>query len=143
MPTRPRVPPPPLTGGIVSCLALASGAIAETFDYGIDAGIAETDNVSLLPANKVSQTMAVADVDFDFKQQTRLIDAALKGTFSYIDYLQHAYDRQLLGRFDGSGRFALIPERLTWVVQDAFGQSVLDPFTPTTPNNLENVNYFS
>ena len=29
------------------------------------------------------------------------------------------------------------------MVQDAFGQSVLDPFTPTTPNNLENVNYFS
>lgn len=143
MPTRARVSAGHLTVGIVSCLALAAGAAAETFDYGIDAGIAETSNVSLLPGNTVSQTMAVADVDFDYKQQTRLLDASLKGNFSYIDYLQNAYDRQLLGRFDGSGRFALIPERLTWVVQDSFGQAVLDPFTPTTPNNLENVNYFS
>ena len=102
MPTRARVSAGHLTIGIASCLALAAGASAETFDYGIDAGIAETSNVSLLPGNTVSQTMAVADVDFDYKEQTRLLDASLKGNFSYIDYLQNAYDRQLLGRFDGS-----------------------------------------
>ena len=29
------------------------------------------------------------------------------------------------------------------MVQDDFGQAALDPFTPTTPTNLENINYFS
>jgi hypothetical protein len=128
----------------VSMLALAAPAgAADTFTYGVDAGIGETDNVTLVSTNKVSQTTAIADLDFDLKQQTRLLDADAKGNFSYVDYLQNAFGNQFLGRFDGSAHVALIPERLTWVVQDDFGQSVLDPFTPTTPNNLENVNYFS
>jgi len=128
---------------VVSILALASAAEAETLSYGVDAGVAETDNVTLAPSHKVSQTMAVADIDFDYKQQSRRLDADAKGNFSYLDYLQNAYGNQLIGRFDGIGHLALIPERLTWVLQDDFGQSALDPFTPTTPTNLENVNYLS
>lgn len=128
---------------IVSMLALASAAEAETLTYGVDVGVAESDNVTLVPTNKVSQTMAVADVDFDVKQQSRLLDVDAKGDFSYLDYLQNAYGNQLIGRFDGTAHVALIPERLTWVVQDDFGQTGLDPYTPTTPANLENVNYVS
>jgi hypothetical protein len=128
---------------LVSTLALAAAAEAETLSYGVDAGVAQSDNVTLAPANKVSQTMAVADVDFDVKKQSRLVDVDAKGNFSYIDYLQNAYGNQLTGRFDGLAHFAIIPERLIWALQDDFGQAALDPFTPTTPHNLENVNYFS
>ena len=138
-----RSSPQRLPAAIVLVLALASTAAAETLTYGVDAGIAESDNVTLVSTNKVSQTMAVADTDFDFKQQSRLLDADVKGNFSYIDYLQNAFSNQLIGRFDGIAHVALIPERLNWVVQDDFGQSTLDPFTPTTPTNLENVNYVS
>ncbi len=124
-------------------LALGSAAKAETLSYGVDAGVAETDNVTLASSNKVSQTIAVADVDFDVKKQSRLLDLDAKGDFSYLDYLQNAYGSQLIGRFDGLAHFAIIPERLIWVLQDDFGQAALDPFTPTTPTNLENVNYLS
>ena len=143
----------------VSMLALAAGADAQSLTqgasapttaaplqsltYGVDAGVAHSDNVTLVPTDKVGQTMAIADVDFDYKQQTRRLDADAKGNFSYLDYLQNAYGNQLIGRFDGTARVALIPERLIWVVQDDFGQSALDPFTPTTPVNLENINYLS
>ena len=146
---------------IVSILALKSAAAAETstaaepstaaerssaaepLTYGVDVGVAETDNVTLVPTNKVSQTMAVADVDFDVKRQSRLFDVDAKGNFSDINYLQGAYGNQLIGRFDGAAHVALIPERLTWALSDDFGQAALDPFTPTTPTNLENVNYVS
>ncbi len=129
---------------VAPLLALALPAAAtETFNYGVDAGVAETDNVTLAATNKVSQTEAVADLDFDLKEQTRLLDLDAKGNFSYLDYLQNAYGNELIGRFDGAAHIAIIPERLTWVVQDDFGQSALDPFTPTTPNNLEDVNYLS
>jgi hypothetical protein len=127
----------------LSMLALISAADAETLTYGVDAGLGETDNVTLVPANKVSQTMAVADVDFDYKQQSRRLDVDAKGDFTYLDFLQHAYSSELIGRFDGAAHLALIPERLTWVLQDDFGQAALDPFAPLTPGNLENVNYTS
>jgi hypothetical protein len=119
------------------------GQPAHVFNYGVDAGVTETDNVTLVENDKVSQTIALVDADFNLRQQTRLFEADAKGDFSYLDYLQSAYGAQLLGRFDGSLRAALIPQRLTWFVQDDFGQSALDPFQPVTPNNLENVNYFS
>lgn len=129
---------------LVASLAMASMAgAAEILSYGADAGFGETDNVGLSPKNGVSQTIATADVDFDVKHQSRRLDVDAKGNFSYFDYLQGAFGSQLVGRFDGLAHVAVIPQRLTWVFQDDFGQAALDPFLPTTPTNLENINYFS
>jgi hypothetical protein len=119
------------------------GSKGETLTYGVDVGVAESDNVTLVSSNKVSQTMAVADADFDYKQKSRRLDVDAKGNFTYLDYLQGAYGSQLVGRFDGIAHLAIIPERIVWVLQDDFGQAALDPFTPVTPTNLENVNYVS
>ncbi len=123
--------------------SLAAASQAQTFVYGVDAGVAESDNVTLVSTDKVSQTMAVADGDFDIRQRSRLLDLDAKGDFTYLDYLQGAYGGQVIGRFDGSAHVALIPDRFIWVVEDNFGQAALDPFTPVTPTNLENVNYVS
>jgi hypothetical protein len=116
---------------------------AERLTYGVDAGLGETDNVSLAPIVRVSQTIATVDADFDVKHQSSRLDVDAKGNFTDLDYLQGAYGNQLLGRLDGTARFALIPQRITWVLQDDFGQAALDPFVPTTPGNLEDVNYVS
>jgi hypothetical protein len=132
--------------GLGNALTDASGApIAHGLQlaYGVDAGIGETDNVNLTPTNKVSQTMALVDLDFDAKERSERLDADARGAFSYLDFLQGAYGNELLGRFDGSAEVALIQDRLTWRFQDDFGQSQLDPFAAVTPANLENVNYFS
>lgn len=111
--------------------------------YGADVGVGETDNVTLASSNKISQTMATADVDFAVNQQSRLLEVAAKGAFTDLVYLQGAYGNELIGRFDGLAQAAIIPERLTWVLRDDFGQATLDAFTPITPNELENVNYLS
>jgi hypothetical protein len=120
-----------------------SASKVQTWLYGVDVGVAETDNVTLVSTDKISQTIAVADADFDIKQQSRLLDVDAKGDFTDLNYLQGAYGNEVLGRFDGSAHLAIIPERLVWVVQDDFGQATLDPFTPVTPNNLENINYLT
>jgi len=120
-----------------------SGASAERLTYGVDAGLGETDNVALAPTNKVSQTIATVDADFDIKHQSSRLDVDAKGNFYDYNYLQGAYGNQLLGRFDGVAHFALIPQRVTWVLQDDFGQAALDPFVPVTPGNLEDINYVS
>lgn len=111
--------------------------------YGVDAGIGEADNINLTPTNKVSQTIALVDLDFDAKERSERLDADARGVFNYLDFLQGAYGRELLGRFDGTAELSLIQDRLTWRFQDDFGQAQLDPFAATTPANQENVNYFS
>jgi hypothetical protein len=119
------------------------GDHAPLLTYGADVGIGETDNVTLVPTNKISQTIATADIDFAVREQSRLLDVNAIGDFSDLDYLQNAYGNQLIGRFDGQGQFAIIPERLTWVLRDDFGDSSVDAFTPVTPTNLQYVNYVS
>ena len=111
--------------------------------YGVNAGVGESDNVTLASSDKVSQTIATLNADFDVNEKSRLLEVDAKGNFSYLDYLQNAYSSQLIGRFDGAANLAIVPERLTWVLRDDFGQAALDPFTPVTPINIENVNYVS
>jgi hypothetical protein len=119
----------------------AQGTRAESLTYGADVGIGESDNVTLVQTNKISQTIAIADLDFDLKDQTRRFDVDAKGNFSDLDYLQNAYGNQLIGRFDGRADFALIPERVIWVLTESFGQMQIDPFAAAVPTNLENINY--
>jgi hypothetical protein len=111
--------------------------------YGVDAGIGEADNINLTPTNKVSQTISLIDLDFDAKERSERLDADARGAFSYLDFLQGAYGSELIARFDGTAELALVQDRLTWRFQDDFGQAQLDPFAPVTPENRENVNYFS
>src|SRR5258708_1362271 len=149
---RSRTPHLPLAAASILALVSASnaetstaGAVskAETLTYGVDLGVGESDNITLVSTNKVSQTIAAADADFDFKEQSRRLNVDAKGNFAYLDYLQGAYGSQLIGRFDGIAPLAIIPEPIVWVLKDDFGQAAVDPFTPTTPTNLENINYVS
>jgi hypothetical protein len=119
----------------------AQSTRAQSLAYGADVGIGESDNVTLVDTNKVSQTIAITDLDFELKEQSRRFDADAKGNFSYFDYLQGAYSNQLLGRFDGRADVAVIPERVTWVLTESFGQAQINPFEATVPTNLENINY--
>lgn len=129
-------------GNSVSTVALPSDQ-TPFLAYGADVGLGETDNVNLTPTNKVTQTIATADVDFGVNQQTRLLQVRAAGAFSDLNYLEGAYGNQFIGRFDGAGQLAIIPDRLVWVLRDDFGQATLDAFTPITPNNLQDVNYVS
>jgi hypothetical protein len=131
-----------LAATVVSA-SFAATIQAATINYGVDVGIGETDNITQVPTDRISQTVAVTDLDFTVKQQSARLDLNAKGDFSYLDYLQGAYGSQFVGRFDGSAQYSLIPERLTWTLQDGFGQSQLSPFTAVTPENQEHVNYAS
>ena len=125
---------------LLSIVTLFAAAHADTLTYGIDAGVGETDNVTLVHADTVSQTIAVTDFDVAYKKKSQRLDVDAKGDFSYFDYLQNAYRNQLVGRFDGAADVALIPQRLTWTLQEDYGQAAINPFTPSTPTNLETIN---
>jgi hypothetical protein len=62
---------------------------------------------------------------------------------AYFHYLDDTYDSEVIGNLAADARFTLVPERIEWVVADNFGQVLMDPFAPTTPDNRENINVFS
>ena len=133
-------------GYAVVAASLLSGAApghAEGLSFGVDAGVGESDNITLVPANRVSQTLAIADLDFSLKGHGARLVEDVTGDFTYLDFLQHAYDRQLLGRLSGDLSYALVPGALTWTFQDNWGQAQVDPVQTLVPTNQQNVNYFS
>jgi len=109
----------------------------------VDAGVGETDNILRTAHSPESQTLALVGVDLDVTRAGRRLNADLKGDFNYIDYLQNAFKSQLLGRFDATASWDLLPERVRWTVEDHFGQAQVDPFASVTPANLENINVVS
>jgi len=111
--------------------------------YGVAAGIGETDNVNLSATNPKSQTMAAANADFDLRRTGSRLDGIAVGTFTDIDYLQHAFSNQVLGRFDGLLTAKMWSDRLKWAVADDFGEEQTNPFAAVTPVNLQRVNVFS
>ena len=40
-------------------------------------------------------------------------------------------------------RYLFVPGRFEWVLTESFGQSEIDPFAASTPDNRENINYFT
>ncbi len=129
---------------VCAVVALFGCAVhAEGLNFGVDAGVGESDNITLAEVNKVSQTIGVADLDFSFGNKTSRHDEDVSGAFTYLDFFQHEYRRELYGNFGALAHYSLIPESVVWTAQDFWGQSVRDPFGALVPTNLQNVNYFN
>jgi hypothetical protein len=60
-----------------------------------------------------------------------------------LNYLDDTYDDDVIGSFSGDMLIGIVPDTFEWVVSDTFGQATTQPLEPVTPENRENVNYFT
>lgn len=116
---------------------------AEYVNYGVSAGLGESDNVNFSPTHPKSQTLSAANLFFDLIRSGSRLDASATGNFSDTDYLEGAYSNQLLGRFDGFADATLWENHLKWLVRDDYGDSQVDVLQSLTPVNLQRINIFS
>jgi hypothetical protein len=123
----------------VACVAHATAARANEFNYGADAGIGYTDNIAQT-TNKISEEIAEVGVQFSGIEQTSRLQADVVGDLEHLDFLRDTYSPEVIGNLNGFASFALIPEYLKWSLQDYFGQGVTDPLAPATPENREAIN---
>jgi hypothetical protein len=115
---------------------------SQTFNLGVTVGLGETDNVAQTPTGERAQTIALTGIDFGWQRTGSALDANVVGNFDYLNYLQGEFGSQLLGRFDGQTSLRLFDDHLQWFLQDDFGEGQLNAYSPATPGNLEQVNYF-
>jgi hypothetical protein len=124
-------------------LCIAVSATAGEIDYRLSLGAGHSDNVNHAPTDEVDQDIATAGLRFAFDQDSARVKADIIGDLAYYEYLDNAYDSDLVGNVDANALFALLPDRITWAFSEQFGQSLTDPFRSDTPDNRENINYFS
>jgi len=135
--------PTSLTLIAVACAALLRPAFAVDAEYGVNAGFGTTDNITRVAADEVDESMATVGAFIKLNQESTRLHANLAGNFSYLDYLDDTYDDDVIGTFTGNMVAGFVPDMVEWVVSDTFGQTTTQPLQPVTPENRENVNYFS
>ena len=120
-----------------------TNATATELDYRLSLGAGHSDNVNRVSTGKVDQDIATAGLRFSLAENTARLQTDVVGNLAYYEYFDDAYDSELSGNLDANAMFALVPDRFTWSLGDQFGQTLSEPFATDTPDNRENINYFS
>lgn len=123
--------------------SFAGGALASEPTYGVNIGMGTTDNVLRTPTNPQSAQIAAAGLDFSASQLSPRVDADVVTDLTYLDYLHTDLASDVVGTLVARGKFTIVPDRVEWLVDDNFGQTALNQVNAISPENQENVNYFS
>lgn len=111
-------------------------------DWQLFSGLTYSDNVTKAPDGQ-SDTIATVGATGAFFRDSGRLRANVRATAWYDEYLQNTYDGELLGALAGSLRYELWPERLSWALDDTYGQTTSNTFQAATPGNRANANFFS
>lgn len=126
----------------IAAILFASAAGAEV-EYGVEAGIGNSDNIGRTPDDENSETMLTTGVDLRWLREEGLVQGQADIDLSYFQYQDDAYDSEVTGRASADIHLRFMPNRFEWVISDSFGQAQGDPFVAATPDTVENVNYFT
>jgi hypothetical protein len=130
-----------VAGASLLCLVAGAASAAPLFsDLTFSTGIGWSDNITGVATNQQSETIAAAGVRALIDRNSRLFDLNLDLDLQYIDYLRNKFDSELAGNSELNARFAIVPETLSLVVEDTFGQTQASAFAPSTPGTRQNTN---
>lgn len=108
-----------------------------------EAGIGYSDNIRRTESNVADETIGTVGLDLTWRERTRRLRGEASIDASYFEYLDDAFESEVVGTGNGSLTLGILPETLHWVFEDTFGQAQSDPFSPMTPENREDLNFFS
>ena len=107
-------------------------------------GAAETcDNIGRCATQEESETTLEADVFANISVQRAGTQATLPADARYREYLDDTFDSQVVGGIFGNLSYGIVPDRLIWQVQDNFSQVDVDALAVESPDNRQNLNYFT
>jgi hypothetical protein len=123
--------------------AYAAGDAQAPHEYGVSAGVVWSDNIA--PDSGVQRSGEYSQVGVTYRQQEQT--ARLKANIDLNVVEQHYFDNEysdgFLGGVDADAKLALVPERLSWVLRENYGQTRRSVFNANTPANRQNFNYLT
>jgi hypothetical protein len=130
---------------VASSFAAAPLAAQEVaaFDYGVRAGIGYSDNLGRDFVDPIESAFYSLGGFVDVKRDEGRTTGSLKADLDWVDYEAPDFDSQVWGNLKGRMHYDIVQDRFAWVVEDDFGQATRDPFSSVSPDNAENINYFS
>jgi len=107
-----------------------------------DGGLIYTDNVERT-ANGTGETLLLVGLTGNASRDGPRLDYHLDSNIAVLKYLGGAYPTRPTGYLDGMLMLKIVPSLLSWVVRETYTQVPINQFAPSTPNNLQSVNYIT
>lgn len=116
---------------------------AQSFLWSLDTGAGYSDNVALTPVEARGDTILNAGGSLDLDHQGPADSIAVHGRGSLFHYVDNTFSDEFIGGGSALAGYQLVPQFVTWRLEDTFGQVMTDTIRPATPANRENVNVLS
>lgn len=131
-----------IAAALAACSAVADAAV-EQFELELRASAGYTDNVNRTGLDERSSSMFAVGTRVNIGQESARLDARLAGDLDFVTYTEDDADDQVVGNLFADLQYGIVPERFIWVVSNSYGQGRLNLTAPSSPRNLEGINYFS
>lgn len=132
-----------LAGSLLTVPAIAQNApqqdaVVDAFE--LSAALGWSDNIGGLYQDQVSETIAGVGVQAQMLRENHRLNYSIAADLQYLEYLEGTFDSEVAGYAALDTNAVLVPEILTLVLQDTFGQTQISPFAPSTPDTRQNIN---
>jgi hypothetical protein len=132
-------------------LASSPSVVAESFldgftlpksNWSVSGAATRTSNATRAPDGPSDTIVAVGVAGGFYKDEGRL-QANIHGSAQYLDYLDNTFDADTVASLSATIRYAVVPDRFSWHMEDTFGQAAANTFQASTPDNRTDANFFS
>jgi hypothetical protein len=120
--------------------AAASYAQESSSSFSVGVGAEYSDNIRRESTNEESDTIALATFNSDIRRTSQRFDLGFNSDLAYEHYLQDTYDAEVRGNALLDAEAQIVKQRLSWYLNDRFGQLRRAALAPDTPDNRENLN---
>jgi hypothetical protein len=124
-------------------VAAGQGAVENRLDWSLDLGVQHSDNITRTETDEESETLGIAGVTLNIDSERPRLDTDIAANLQYREYLDDTFESEVVGGLDGEVVYSFVPQRFLWTVQDNYGQIANQRQLVETPDNRQNVNYFS
>lgn len=129
--------------GAALLASMHGNAHAVRINYVLDAGLEHDDNVRVVANDPVSQNIYRAGLGFTAREETSRLQYVVNGRMDYRNFSDNVYSDTVEGTLSGRMNWTLVPERLSFFVEDNLELQAIDRFAPDSPDNRQQVNVFS
>jgi hypothetical protein len=121
---------------------LPSSAWALDLDYQVGLRVLQSDNITLVEDDRISETVLSPQLSFTLAHDTPVLQANLSGDIQYLNYSDDTFDNDTRGQFDGQMDWTLLPDRITFMAADTLSRQSVSTFASFNPGNQQQINVF-
>lgn len=121
-------------------LALPGHARAVRIDYRFDLSVLHSDNIARSTTDPIAETVFAPQLSFDVRRNGSGLRLESRGQLQRLHYLGDRFPAEWRGGFAGQLDWTLVPQRLSFVLEDYLSREPVNLLDSLSPDNQQQVN---